>query len=120
MRPHVFHNCKRKTLGLPHTRRKEWLLEIDFVKRETFAYSCEAYSRIVALGRRRADRQELAEEYAKDPGLSEERVEPDEVADIVREAVRARNGWKVILRRCAPVRQPRRQLTTGQAFEYCE
>ena len=41
---HIFHNCKRKTLGLPHSRSKEWLLNIDFVKRETFAYACEFYS----------------------------------------------------------------------------
>jgi hypothetical protein len=34
---HVFHNCERRTLGLPATRRREWLLEIAFGKRETFA-----------------------------------------------------------------------------------
>lgn len=105
---HVFHNCKRETIGLPHTRRKEWLLEIDFRKRETFAYSCEAYSRILALGPRPADRRELADKYAEDPGLSEERLDPVEVVDMVREAVRARNGWKVILRRCAPPPRSRR------------
>ena len=49
---HVFHNCKRATVGLPHTRRREWLLQIDFRKRETFAYACEAYSRILELGSR--------------------------------------------------------------------
>jgi hypothetical protein len=47
---HVFHNCKRETLGLAATRRREWLLEIDYAKRETFAYACEAYSRISAPG----------------------------------------------------------------------
>ena len=35
---HMFHNCKRDTVGLPVTRRREWLLDIDYVKRETFAY----------------------------------------------------------------------------------
>jgi hypothetical protein len=45
---HIFHNCKRRTIGLHETRRKEWLLDIEFTKRETFAYSCEAYARIVA------------------------------------------------------------------------
>jgi hypothetical protein len=44
---HVFHNCKRRTVGLPETRRREWLLEIAFQKRETFAYACEAFSRVV-------------------------------------------------------------------------
>jgi hypothetical protein len=46
---HVFHNCKRVTVGLPETRRHEWLLEIAFQKRETFAYACEAFSRVVKL-----------------------------------------------------------------------
>jgi hypothetical protein len=35
---HIFHNCKRETLGLPHTLSKEWLLDIAYAKRETFAY----------------------------------------------------------------------------------
>ena len=35
---HIFHNCKRRTIGLRETRRREWLLEIEFAKRETFAY----------------------------------------------------------------------------------
>jgi hypothetical protein len=53
---HIFHNCKRKTLGLPSTRYREWLLEIDFKKRETFAYACEAYARVCELARAAADR----------------------------------------------------------------
>lgn len=31
---HIFHNCKRETIGLPATRRREWLLEIDYAKRD--------------------------------------------------------------------------------------
>jgi hypothetical protein len=48
---HVFHNSKRKTIGLPEIRGREWLLEIDYHKREMFAYVCEAYGCIVAQGR---------------------------------------------------------------------
>jgi DNA-binding XRE family transcriptional regulator len=44
---HNFHNCKRRTIGLPETRRREWLLPIEYRMRETFAYSCEAYARIL-------------------------------------------------------------------------
>jgi hypothetical protein len=44
---HVFHNCKRFTVGLPETRTKEFLLPIDSHQRETFAYACEVYSRIL-------------------------------------------------------------------------
>jgi hypothetical protein len=47
---HVFHNWKREYAGLSFTRTKEWLLPIEFRKRETFAYSCEVYSRIVEQG----------------------------------------------------------------------
>jgi hypothetical protein len=38
--------------------------------------------------------------------ISEERVDTAEVASIVRAAAAARNGWKVILARCAPTRRP--------------
>ncbi|MCU1324838.1 MAG: hypothetical protein JWN34_208 [Bryobacterales bacterium] len=54
---HVFHNCKRSTLGLRETRSKVWLLDVEYRKRETFAYSCEADARIHELGTRLADRQ---------------------------------------------------------------
>jgi hypothetical protein len=50
---HVFHNWKRRYAGLPFTRRREWLLPIEFRMRETFAYACEAYSRIVEVAKGR-------------------------------------------------------------------
>jgi hypothetical protein len=102
---HIFHNWKRQYAGLPHTRTREWLLEIEFRKRETFAYSCEAFSRIRALGRTTAERRRLVEEYAEGAAFADERVDLEEVVDGLREAVDARNGWKRILGRCAPVRQ---------------
>ena len=64
---HVFHNCKCRTIGLRETRRREWLLEIDFAKRETFAYACETYSRIYGLGQGLRSRQTLLAEYAQGP-----------------------------------------------------
>jgi hypothetical protein len=102
---HIFHNCKRDTVGLPVTRRREWLLDIDYGKRETFAYSCEAYARIVERTRDLAGRDALAREYGREVRISEVRVDPAEVADILREAAPRRNGWKVILARCAPLRR---------------
>jgi hypothetical protein len=99
---HVFDNCKRRTLGLRETRTKEWLLDIDFGKRETFAYSCEAYSRVLARAKNAAGRRALAEEYSRTVSISEERVDPNEVASIIAEAAAARNGWKIILSRCSP------------------
>jgi hypothetical protein len=102
---HVFHNCKRGRLGLRETRSKVWLLDIEYRKRETFAYSCEAYARILELGTRLAERQALAGEFSRTVCISDERADGDEVAHIVSTAVAARNGWKVILAQCAPPRQ---------------
>ena len=88
--------------GYPHTRYKEWLLEIDFHKRETFAYACEVYARILEQARKPAERVAMVEEFAEGPMLSEEHLDPPELVDILREAAGARNGWKRILGRCAP------------------
>ena len=100
---HIFHNCKRRTAGLPFTRRKEWMLDIAFPKRETFAWSCEAFARIVERAERFRDRRLLAEEFADHfADCRVECIDPAEVIDIVREASTRRNGWKAILARCAP------------------
>lgn len=101
---HVFHNCKRHTIGLPETRRREWLLDIEFRKRETFAYACEAYSRLLELGRTPSIRKSLVLELTDDHAPPEDRVDRDEYVDILSEAVSTRNGWKRILARCAPRR----------------
>lgn len=88
----IFHNCKRGTVGLRETRSREWLLPIDFRKRETFAYACEAFSRILELGARPADRRRLLEEMEQEsfPGIDD--LVADDFIDILREAVLARNG----------------------------
>lgn len=106
---HVFHNCKRETLKLPHSRHREWLLEIDYGKRETFAYACEAYSRLIELGRDTKHRQDLLAELAAAPLPSDDRVVGAEYLDILAEAVTARNGWKRILARCSPAESRRQQ-----------
>jgi hypothetical protein len=102
---HIFHNCKRATIGLRETRTKEWLLDIEYRKRETFAYSCEAYARVLQRGKSPSERRALAEDYGRTEHISEERADIAEVASIIREAAAARNGWKVILARCAPIRR---------------
>jgi len=105
---HIFHNCKRETIGLRKTRTREWLLEIDFGKRETFAYACEAYSRLHSLGDSPRGRQELLAEHEQGSMPPDERVDAVEYMDILREAVAARNGWKRILQRCSLPRVARR------------
>jgi len=107
---HIFHNCKRATVGLRETRTKEWLLDIEYRKRETFAYSCEAYARVLERAKSPSERRALAADYGSTVRISEERVDPAEVASIVAEAAAARNGWKVILARCAPTSRPKSAL----------
>jgi len=102
---HVFHNWKRESVGLPHTRHREWLLQIDFAKREEFAYACEAYHRIVERAASRADRQRLLAEYADRWVPMIDDVDQEELIDVLSEAVAVRNGWKRILSRCAPPRR---------------
>jgi hypothetical protein len=100
---HLFHNCKRRTAGLKETRTREWLLDIDYRKRETFAYACEAYSRILERAPRAADRMALAKQFAGF-SVNDDRANPVEIAAIVRAACNRRNGWNAILARCAPVK----------------
>jgi hypothetical protein len=77
------------------------LLEIEFRKRETFAYACEAYNRILELGVDQKHRQKLLAELALKPLPGDDRVDGEEYLDILGEAVAARNGWKRILSRCS-------------------
>ena len=102
---HIFHNCKRGTIGLRQTRRREWLLHLEFKKRETFAHACEAYSRMLEHGVGPADRRRLLDELKDGPMPPTARVDLDEYFDILRAAVVARNGWKHILARCSPPRR---------------
>jgi hypothetical protein len=110
---HLFHNCKRKSIDLRETRWREWPLDIAYAKRETFAYACEAYSRILELADRTQARRTLLAELEETWTPPDERVDADEFADILHEAVDARNGWKRILKRCAP---PKRQAATAATW----
>jgi len=97
---HVFHNWKREFVGLPSTRTREFLLPIDYKKRELFAYACEAYATILEKAESPADRRRLHAEYAANWAPSADRMDRSELIAAVAEAVDARNGWKRILRRC--------------------
>ncbi|MBE2259713.1 MAG: hypothetical protein IAE88_12685, partial [Rhodobacteraceae bacterium] len=76
-------------------------------KRETFAYACEAYSRLHALGHGLREKQRLLAEHGQGSMPPDERVDAVEYVDILREAVAAGNGWKRILQRCSPPRDAR-------------
>ena len=104
---HVFHNCRRATVGLTETRSRKYLLDIDYRKRETFAYACKAYSCIVARSGTTAARRAALDAHADGALPGDDSVDLDEYRDILREAVDARNGWKRILARCAAPRPVR-------------
>ena len=109
---HIFHNCKRRTIGLREIRGREWLLEIDYRRRETFAYACEAYSRIRECGASPDARRQLLADLEPGTTLADDRVDAGEYLDILGEAVAARNGWKRILARCAAPRSVRARRTS--------
>jgi hypothetical protein len=104
---HIFHNCKLQRIGLPEVPGREWLLDIGFGKRETFAYRCEAYSRILELASSAAARRALLLQVENGPLPPDERMDANEYIHVLREATATRNGWKRILQICAPPRKRR-------------
>jgi len=110
---HIFHNCKRETIGLSEIRGREWLLAIDYSKRELFAYACEAYSCIVSMSQSVADRRRLLAQIENDWMPTDDRVDLSEFRATLHEAIEARNGWKRILKRCAPPPRTRSSCATS-------
>jgi hypothetical protein len=83
---HIFHKCRRGTIGLPEIAGRERLLDIEYGKRETFAYACEAYSRIRGLGLSVAARRGLFLELENEPAPPDDRVIAREYLDVVGDA----------------------------------
>jgi hypothetical protein len=108
---HVLHDAKPERIGLPESRSRERLVDLQFRKRETYAYACEAYRMIVEHGPRLRDRVALMDELAGRGVAHDETVDPDELLDILREASAAQNGWKRILARCAEPRGRNRAVS---------
>ncbi|MBI4534148.1 MAG: hypothetical protein HY711_09405 [Candidatus Melainabacteria bacterium] len=108
---HVFHNCKRFTVGLPETRTKEFLLNIDFHQRETFAYACEVYSRIIELADSKKERMRLLDEVHDDFIPPDDKVDLDRFYAALSAACIARNGWSKILQACAPPKRTKQMLS---------
>ena len=99
---HVFHNWKRAYVGLPETRRREFLLNIAFAKREVFAYACEAYARILERAKGATDRRRLYAEYVENWVPDCDEPDRGNLVKALGAAVEARNGWKHILAHCSP------------------
>jgi hypothetical protein len=107
---HVLNDLKWRDVGLIRPRRGEWLLGIWSRHRELFAYSCERWSRVLALGATPRARRSLVDEIARDgPFPNDDTVDRNEYVDVLRDAAAARNGWKRLLARCQepkPTRPP--------------
>ena len=112
---HVLHDAKPERIGLPARRTRERLVDLEFRKRETFAYACEAYRMIVEHSPRPRDRAAVVEELVERGVPGDETVDPSELVDILREASKARNGWKRILARCAERRRGHLDLARASA-----
>ena len=91
---HLLHYLKPSHHGLPVRRGQERSVDTEFRHRELFAYSCEAYSRVVLYGERKS-RVTFAEKMQQGAFLFPS-GEIEEVAALVLDAARARNGWRVI------------------------
>ena len=102
---HLFHNCRRRTIGLPETRTNPWPLKIDFRKREIFAYACEFYSRMLTLSSGANDRRRLFADFRAHFKMTADGLDRVELLSILEEAVNARNGWKRILALCSEGRK---------------
>jgi hypothetical protein len=103
---HVFHKCRRAELGLPETRSKKYLLDIDYRQRETFAYACEAYSRILELADSLKERISLTAELLDEYEPPDDQVDLEKYQSALLAAATARNGWKKILDVCVPPKKP--------------
>jgi hypothetical protein len=97
---HLFHNWKRAPIGLKETRNREFLLNIAFAKREIFAFACEAYSRILELGKSPSQRRRLFERFSSESTMPIGENK-NELLQIVGTAVETRNGWRKILEMCS-------------------
>jgi hypothetical protein len=91
---HMLHYLKPHHYGLHIRRGQERFVDVEFCHRELFAYACEAYSRVVLHGQRKS-RIAFAEKM-QDGAFSFPRGQLEDVAALVLNAARVRNGWRVI------------------------
>lgn len=112
---HVLHDAKPYRIGLPERRTRERLVDLEFRKRETFAYACEAFRMLVEHAPRPRHREALLDELVEQGVPGDETVDRAELVDILRDAAQARNGWKRILARCAEQRARSRNTPAVRA-----
>jgi hypothetical protein len=91
---HLLHYLKPAQFNLRIRRGQERFVDVGFRHRELFAYTCEAYSRVILQHDRRAGIA-FAEKMRED-AFSFPAEQLDAVATLLLSAARARNGWRVI------------------------
>jgi len=105
---HLLHYLKPGHYGLHVRRGQERFVDVEFRHRELFAFACEAYSRVVLHGERKA-RISFVERMLEG-AFSFPRGQLQEVAALVLDAARARNGWRVI-REATIIHRIRKRVT---------
>ena len=108
---HLLHYLKPRNFGLHIRRGQERFVDIEFHHRELFAYACEAYSRVV-LHSPCKSRISFAEKM-QTGALSFPSNEIHEVAALVLDAARARNGWRLIREATVIHRMPARSRSSS-------
>lgn len=91
---HLLHYLKPEHYGLHVRRGQERFVDVEFRHREQFAFACEAYSRVL-LQHDRKSRIAFAKSM-NEGAFSFPSNQLEEIAALVGEAARARNGWRVI------------------------
>ena len=102
---HMLHYLKPAHFGLEVPRGQERFVDVEFRHRELFAYSCEAFSRVVVRGSRK-DRVTFASTMGQ-RAASFPRNQLDASAPLVLLAAQSRSGWRVI-REAVVIRRPGR------------
>jgi hypothetical protein len=98
---HLLHYLKPEHHGLHVRRGQERFVDVEFCHRELFVFACDAYSRVV-LHNERKSRISFAEK-TQEEASSFPRGQIEEVAILVLNAARARNGWRVIREATLPL-----------------
>jgi hypothetical protein len=106
---HLLHYLKPARYGLYVRRGQERFVDVEFRKRELFAFACEAYSRVARKGSRKA--RILSAERMEADAKSFPSDEIAAIAALVGAAAQARNGWRVI--RDGVVARPKRGRMPG-------
>jgi hypothetical protein len=93
---HFFHNSKYECIGIKEIE-DQFLLDIEYYKREIFAYSIEFYSKIKYLIQKGQNEKELLHEFEK---LDIPNEESKIIKILVKEALKKRDGWQYIYQEC--------------------